>query len=860
MPFRLPLTAERVYLRAGPHTQTFVLPGQVRPARPWDRLAQFGFLAFWPKAVGWLKLSGTADAGAGSTPVPLQDTAAGLDAVCRAHETPRDQIAPPKLLEANAFLVGSLPQTNRVFLRVEIDTDHDEFRRAVRERRNAEKRELVQPVRVLFFDTKQFGNYVGQEGLFDLVLKPCTPVPKFDGAVAIDLGNTGTTAAALSESDPVYKSASVKLVRLDGGGELGGEPKPLPSVVRLDRITSAGEVPEGMRRFPELPGDDRPAAVAFVAGELAAAGGADGDLPPGVVFGAKSLLNAKPPPAADDPTPDPTPREPSVSHVVLHARPGVAPQPENVEILSRVPGELLFTHAVRQFRLAASSWPADLVLTYPTTYGPRELLALTRAAARGWLRAMGQPQDFTTACEPNEDAQLEELGAAVRDWLQNPSGPHCRLVGLTLDEATSAAFFHIYRRVFEQPGGLVRFRYLYPAGLRLLLIDCGGGTTDVALVHALSRPPTPPLLELLEVDVLARTGQRGFGGDHITRAVCRIVKAKLQCVAARSRATAAVPPPLPAAGPTTPGEAHKLVTAFLEKAARLDPADELVPTKYDPNQTDPATLRRRTCFQGLWRLAEAVKHDLARGRPVKLRELDPALTGKDTSPLVADLVRPFPPPAQAQMLAQVGDVAVAPWEVDASVRRPIEAVMTKCNRLIRKHLTDAPGGEHEVDWVVVSGNGSRYPLVERLAREMLHVAGIEDRLTADRDNLKTAVAKGAVMARMVERVPRTLGIKFNRHLSELLPFDVGYHDLITNEPVLLFEEYQPLADLAKTPKRVTLVPPGTPGEGLGNTFVLERRFPGDDGYEQYAAYRFPGGIKGKRKFEGLSSMHSTRLN
>jgi hypothetical protein len=111
--------------------------------------------------------------------------------------------------------------------------------------------------------------------------------------------------------------------------------------------------------------------------------------------------------------------------------------------------------------------------------------------------------------------------------------------------------------------------------------------------------------------------------------------------------------------------------------------------------------------------------------------------------------------------------------------------------------------------------------------------------------LKNAVAKGAAMARMVERVPRTLGIKFNRHLSELLPFDVGYHNMITNETQLLFKEYTPYAELAKGSRRVQLVLPHGPTDAVGNTFILERRFPGDDAFEQYAAYRFPTGISGE---------------
>lgn len=831
---RLPLTAEKVYLRAGVYTHTFPLAGQFRPSPPYAGLSQFGLFAFWPKGLNWLRLSGHADGGAGGPSIPLQGAPADLDAVCAAHAARRDQVAPPKLLEAHCFLTCSLPQNNRVFLTVEIDTDDEGFRRAVRERRNSEKAELVQAVQLMYFDSKQFGNLVYQPGVIEFVLKPCAPLPKYNGVLAIDLGNTSTTATAMSEADPVYRSSSVRLVPLDADADLGGDPGPLPSVVRLDQIVSTVDVPEGMRRFPGLPGDDRPTAVAFVVGGLAAVGSA-GDLPSGVVFGAKQLLHAKPAPAG----PDATEREAAMSMAVAHARPGGAPQVEAVEVLSRLPGELLFTHAVRRFRRAAGSWPADLALTYPTTYGPRELFQLTRAAVRGWLRALGQPQDLGGAHEPNEDAQLEELGALAREWLRDPSGA-CRLVGLALDEATAAAFFHIYRRVFESPGGLVRFRYLHPDGLRLLLIDCGGGTTDVALVHAFSRPATPALVE---IDVLARTGLRGFGGDHITRAVCRLLKAKMLCALARARGLPGGPPPLPASAPAK--GAAELVTGFLDRARQLDQADEMLPTTFDLRLADAGTLRRKTCFQALWQLAEAVKVELGRGKPVKLRDVPPPLLGRGTSPLVAAAVQPLPAAAQGPFLAQLADLTVAAWEVDALVRGPVEAVMKRCNRLIRKHLTDDPAGDKEVDWVVVSGNGARYPLVARLAKEMLAVADVADRIHLDQANSKNAVAKGAALARMVERVPRTLGIKFNRHLSELLPFDVGYHNMITNETQLLFREYTPYKDLATAAPRVRLVPPSGATEGLGNTFVLERRFPGDDAFEPFASYRFPGGISGE---------------
>ncbi|MBX9622509.1 MAG: hypothetical protein K2X82_01710, partial [Gemmataceae bacterium] len=463
----------------------------------------------------------------------------------------------------------------------------------------------------------------------------------------------------------------------------------------------------------------------------------------------------------------------------------------------------------------------------------------------------GQPQGFEKAVDPPDDPELAALGQAVRGWLLAPPDPaagpaDCPLVGLTLDEATAAAFFHIHRRVFERPGGLVRFRYLFPDGVRLLLIDCGGGTTDIALAHAASPPDAP---NLLVVDILARTGVRAFGGDVITRQACRLVKAKLALAAARVRMPTRVPAslqPPPASGPADPPQARAKVEAFLAEVAKLDPADELVPTRFDPAKPDHDTADRRTAAHALWQLGERVKRKLGDGKPVRLKDLGAEVVGRETSALIAAVLRPLPAAQQSQLLGPIGEITVAPWEVDALVRQPVEQAVAKCNRLIRRHLSDpADGGpEQEVEWVVLSGNGARYPLIPKLVREQLHVAGAADRLEADPEYLKAAVAKGAALARMVERVPRAVGIKFNRHLSELLPFDVGYHDMRTNETELLFREYTPYRDLAGQVRRVRLVlPPG--GAAPGTTFVLERRFPGDDGYTRFAAYRFAGGIRGE---------------
>src|SRR5262249_44314553 len=161
--------------------------------------------------------------------------------------------------------------------------------------------------------------------------------------------------------------------------------------------------------------------------------------------------------------------------------------------------------------------------------------------------------------------------------------------------------------------------------------------------------------------------------------------------------------PLPPTGPASVDQARAAVEKFLDTTGALDPSDALVPTRFNPNNPDASLPERRTAAHALWQLAERVKRRLGEGKPVRLQGLGEEVVGRDSSPLVAAVLRPLPLAGQNQLLGQIREVSIAPWEVDAFVRPMVEAAVGKCNRLIRAHLTDNPPGgrEQEVDWVVL---------------------------------------------------------------------------------------------------------------------------------------------------------------
>jgi hypothetical protein len=830
----LTIPIDDVFTAIGTVYHDYPADTRLKPARPWEKVSSYGLMLYWPKKEAWLGLEVVAQSSPSTPPVTFAGTKEAIEFACKTHGVEAVRVAPPGFLAAAEVRVGSVTNTTNVTLRLAIDTNHESFRSAVRERVTDGKSELVQPVNVRMFDAKSLGANFEQSGTIQLILRPAGAVPAYFGVVAIDLGNTSSDLATVSRRDPVYRTASLKLLDADPTRPtLGESPTAMPSVVRIDRVLTHGDPPPGTRRFPDRPEDDDPRAIEFAAGRPAAAA-ATADTP-GLVLGAKRLVSG-------------TDAGGYRKLVTRHRRGADAPETEEeIELMNRIPAELLACRMLEQFRQAARAWPAELAITYPTTFTPRELAQVTSAVERGWLRMLGQPQVLGRG-EPPEDLTLARLVATTQSRLAggDPDGADPGVVKLKLDEATAAAFFFLYRRVFESPGGLLRFRSLYPDGLNVLLYDCGGGTTDIALVRATAVGPAH-----LRIGVLGRTGSRGFGGDDMTRAVARLLKAKLVAELAKVRGKPA--PGLPPRSPD-PAAARGAVEQYLKKCADLDPDDHWVPTKFVRGRSDSATRERQRYARELWQWAEKVKADLGGSSGVAkfggVQKFRDALA----EPILRGLTD-----AQAKAAeAQLKTVAIHRWEADALIDGPeptsrgrgaITHSIEKCNRLIRQVLRDGLAAqgkpEEEVHWVVLSGNASRYPLVREKLVELLEVPDVRERLTVDEANLKHAVAKGAAMFLVTTRTPGLqVVIDTDAELSSLLPFDVGYYDAAKRKHILLFRESERYADL--TPKRVPVpepVPGAKPEER--RTFFLERRFPGDDEFGRFLAFDFADGIRGE---------------
>jgi hypothetical protein len=367
--------------------------------------------------------------------------------------------------------------------------------------------------------------------------------------------------------------------------------------------------------------------------------------------------------------------------------------------------------------------------------------------------------------------------------------------------------------------------------LHLLLFDCGGGTTDIGLLRAtvLHAEPGHGLPPGLGITVLGRSGKRSFGGDNITEAVFRLLKAQLAMVLLASGGERLE---LPRAG--------DLLARFL--ADHADRFEAALPTRFDPDRTQDAQVeRRRTVTQNLWLEAERLKWALTGQAAIRYRHTQ-------QSPLDQYLRRLVRPGAQA-IDARLNAIEIRRDQVDALVLADVLDAVERCNHLIHDKLT--PHGL-EVDCVAVLGNGARYPLFLEQMRARLAVPFLDERLFRVREtaplgpldidpaDLKNAVAKGAVLALASVQKVTNVRIEFDRELSARIPFTLGYRDLKRNQFLVLLHEHERYDRLAEGSSDLDVARrPGSDSEVL-----LYRHWPGDldsrgnQRFWPYLVYRF----------------------
>lgn len=651
---------------------------------------------------------------------------------------------------------------------------------------------------------------VGENEATDLVIAvtPAAPAKSFPGAVGLDLGNHNSTIAAYQRSDP----KNALLVRESAKGrnaQISADAAPVLSTVVI-RSVRDGKL------------DDSLDSIAWETGQLATQRAAT--TMDGVELAAKKLI------ASPFYTTDKTFR-------VLDRLEGEGANKIDVSVPRYLPGELLACRLLHEFREATRCFPEHLAVSYPTMFSEREVLQLREVLHRAWLRMKPAPQNEENMMALNR--QFFGPASLVND----DSG-----ILLMLDEASAAAFFFLFEKILQSSGQLARFRYLYPNGLNLLLFDCGGGTTDIALVRAIVRPSDQRRLVLT---VRGRVGRRDFGGQFITEAVFRILKAKVAHLLS--------PDTVPGV-PSGEGVTQEKLDTYLTR--HRSAIDKIIPTQFERRfgeDTLSAKARERlTRSMNLWRLADDIKIQLAAsqsGRVMPSQDVWKSLE--------------IPGHDHSKILGQLKNLSIFRNEIDALVHERLSGTIQICNDLIRQKLIDKThtGIEEdhhdaeEVHLVVAAGAACRYPLVTEQLRQELDVPFLksedstfsESRMTCDDGNLKHAVAKGLARVLMTKNMDVGLKITFDSELSQRLPFEVVYPDaegkrrvlFRENEHITMMTDSRPL--FPNTTKRSQAASNTENDERPGEFVVLYRRFPGEKEDSPYLQFRFREGVDGELK-------------
>lgn len=864
-----------VYLRTGVY-RARIDPADVQlwPTVPFDT-NEYGVLVSWDRPVGdWMRVVAT-----GADGKPFGSTAADLEKTFTHHRMGSSSFAATvrsdAWLQSRGFVAGTSTVQSPTRLECFIDTNHPGFVRYAEESGeggpNRTVDGLLVPLRINFFHRLAAGqSATGQAAGGDerkdrmqllLVLQPAIGPRQDDWLAAIDLGNTNTTTALLSPEQRSTAKIHLLSVGIVPGGApgavIGPDTPPVPSDVRLDLVRSwmpAGQTAPATRRFPDFerhPKDDLGHAASWMVGEIVRRGGGQAR---SLILGAKRMASAR----MDGTIPV------FADHRVVFAREDDRDPIQSgmlLQVDTRLPLELLACSVLRYYREARKCWPGRLAMTYPTTYSRAELQRIRRAIQCAWLRMQERRRLDEFESSNGEDRELDALSRGLRRMVRGPidlaTQSEDPLVRLVLDEASAAAFFYLYRKIFEEPversgrkvyetksGGLVAFRAVYPDGLNMLLYDCGGGTTDIAIVNARINDDW----RTLQITVRFRSGLRDFGGDDITTQIARLLKAKIANLKAAPQQKV-TPPNVPTRAPTSDAEWMKLagqLSLFIDEVRQKDPNDLLVPTRdigAHPQED------RRAAALALWNLAESIK--------IRLGELPKGETEVKPDPIQkSDALGRVLLQGTAQqvdeMQKKLQQISISRVEVDALVFAKMLRSIKNCNALIARVAAGDGAPPSEIHWVVASGSAVRYPFIEQMLRSRLDVAFLapedddpeDGRFLFDRENAKNATAKGAVLALSVMENPGSMmKVRFDSDLADRLPFDIGFFSRVTAQDVLLYSEHTHYRELRDQDAVKLPLGDGTIESG-GRRFTLRRRFPGDVGYADFIEYRFEEPIRG----------------
>lgn len=452
-----------------------------------------------------------------------------------------------------------------------------------------------------------------------------------------------------------------------------------------------------------------------------------------------------------------------------------------------------------------------LALTYPTTYVNHELMQLKAVVESSIKIARGFP---AAGNFPSPDL---------------------------IDEASASAFYFWAKQFFNSYRAPL-FRYIYgkkgeePVA-RILIIDVGGGTTDVAFVECAMKSITGNTKVTMTFTPIFRTGLRDFGGDDITIAIFKVIKALIH-------------------SPTQSKE--DFWKWFDENEVSIDKSFS---TKWEKERESNPSLQRKVF---LWHVSEFFKinatslsnHIKSAKNPGKISgspstnfsastqqadgdsdaqtntESIPFLSSKENEKLLTELLSADGKKDQ-ETLNKVKTAFERASDIIALVNEHILEKLEKCcdrvNNCLASHLRG-----NTLDHVYLVGGASQYPLIQELFVEKLkHLVLASDWQNGSFDTefvvpkesseLKAAVVKGALLAKRFEAGMGDLKVEWPNDLLKKSTVELFTKMSASESKTIFLKIGDDLDNANKKWKRMFVL-----NAGLGTKQVtLSRRFDGD---------------------------------
>ncbi|GAA3230950.1 hypothetical protein [Actinocorallia longicatena] len=323
------------------------------------------------------------------------------------------------------------------------------------------------------------------------------------------------------------------------------------------------------------------------------------------------------------------------------------------------------------------------------------------------------------------------------------------------DEAVSAAFFFLMRDLgarTELGVESLRSRSRPVPGTtgmwhrHVLVVDVGGGTTDIALITFTLEDRTPSLPGADErftgryYTILPKlrgtSGRAQLGGNHLTLLVFHWLKTALAdallCLDSGRFAPTLPDVLLDASGAYARGSLlTKLSTELPQESWLADLVEEIVPTQWADSP------ERLEAFRLLWNEAEAAK--------IALGGLEPGGSHQVAADRLDKIVRALESaPGQRNWPgASPGALSLTVERFESFARPVISQIVQLADGLVKQRFRDT--GDR-LDELILTGKASGLPLVERVFAEEFGSGGSGHTVTVEHEYAKNATSIGACWA------------------------------------------------------------------------------------------------------------------